>query len=379
MKIGVVGGGIFGLAAALELAARGHDVTIVERGAIPADTAASNDTSKTIQRLYGQRERYVDLAERAEVQWRRWQELTDRHFYFPIGHLLVTRGFAPGSRAYDSNRTLGGRGNQLELLTPSEATRRFPQFTYHADDSILFDPWGGYLASGLALTILAAVARSAGVKIREGEPSLVVADNSSAAHIVTAQGTMVFDWIVVAVGAWLGRLVPALDSFIRVTRQCMAFFAPDDPVKHQPGPLPVWAVDAPGDGWYGHPLADGRVKLADNPLGETADPESHRDARPGFAAEARAFAGRWLPGLDRGTLLSTHSCLYDNTPDGDFIVDWAPGASRILVAGGGSGHGFKFGGAIGPIIADALEERDNPLGREFRLSRRSLEYRTESV
>jgi N-methyl-L-tryptophan oxidase len=66
----------------------------------------------------------------------------------------------------------------------------------------------------------------------------------------------------------------------------------------------------------------------------------------------------------------SRSCLYESTPDRDFIVDWVPGSSRVLVAGGGSGHGFKFGGAIGPLIADALEDKDNPLGAPFKLGDR---------
>jgi glycine/D-amino acid oxidase-like deaminating enzyme len=370
MRVGIVGAGVFGLAAALELAARGHAVTVVEREAIPATKAASNDTSKTIQRLYGRRERYVDLAERAEPQWRRWQERAGASFYFPIGHLLVTRGVAPGSRALESQATLAARGAPLQVLSVAEARQRFPQIAYQPEDAVLFDPWGGYLASGRAIEVLAALARADGVALREHAPVLAVTEAPGAAHLVTAAGTLEFDRVVVAAGVWLGRLVPALDPDLKITRQNLAFFVPDDPARHRPGPLPVWAIDAPGDAWYGHPLADGRVKVADNPLGEPADPDSHREASADFAERARAFVGRWLPGLARGKLVGTRSCLYDNTPDGDFLIDWAPGMRRILVAGGGSGHGFKFGGVLGPLVADALEEKDSPHGAPFRFAGR---------
>jgi glycine/D-amino acid oxidase-like deaminating enzyme len=131
MRVGIVGGGVFGLAAALELNARGHVVTLVEQDLIPAEKAASNDASKTIQRLYGRREHYVDLVERAECQWRSWQDLVSDQFYFPVGHLLVTRDLAPGSRAYDSYETLTHRGNQLQYLSIAEARQRFPQIIYH--------------------------------------------------------------------------------------------------------------------------------------------------------------------------------------------------------------------------------------------------------
>src|SRR5712692_4851254 len=183
MKVGIVGGGVFGLAAALELVARGHLVTVVERDVIPADKAASNDASKTIQRLYGRRELYVELAERADVQWRRWQEQIGDTFYYPIGHLLVTRGFGPGSRAYDSYATLTTRGNPLQILSPAEARERFPQISYHEQDAVLFDPWGGYLASGRALAALARLARAAGVTIRERTPVRAIAEQCAAVRI----------------------------------------------------------------------------------------------------------------------------------------------------------------------------------------------------
>ena len=104
--------------------------------------------------------------------------------------------------------------------------------------------------------------------------------------------------------------------------------------------------------------------------GEIVDPDAHRDATPEFLEQARDFVGRRIPGLASAKLVSSRSCFYGNTPDLDFAIDWAPGRSRILVAGGGSGHGFKFGGSIGPVIADALEEKANPLGDRFRLGTR---------
>jgi glycine/D-amino acid oxidase-like deaminating enzyme len=370
LRVGIIGCGVFGLAAALELRARGHAVVSFEQDVVPAAKAASNDTSKTIQRLYGKRAVYVELAERAEAQWRRWQDRIGGAFYHPIGHLLVARGFDPGTRLHDSYLALAERSCPPRLLPLAEARELFPQLTYHSDDVVLFDAWGGYAASGQAIADLARLARADGVRISECTPVRGVEEVGSRVRILTDTATPEFERVVVAAGAWLGDLVPDLRKRLRITRQCMAFFIPRDQERHRPGPLPVWAVDAPGDNWYGHPLADGRVKVADNPLGEPADPDSDRDATPGFAERARAFVESWLPGLARGDLVATRSCLYDNTPDADFIVDWAPGTGRVLVAGGGSGHGFKFGGALGPLIADALEDRDNPLGARFRLAKR---------
>src|SRR5262245_8678683 len=97
----VVGAGVFGMAAALELAGRGHRVTVFEQGRVPCERASSTDVAKTIRRLYGTEAGYVELAERAAVQWRRWQEQAATPFYFPVGQLSIVRRFEPGTRVHD--------------------------------------------------------------------------------------------------------------------------------------------------------------------------------------------------------------------------------------------------------------------------------------
>ena len=95
--------------------------------------------------------------------------------------------------------------------------------------------------------------------------------------------------------------------------------------------------------------------------------------RPGFLDWAREFVAERIPALSRGELVGGRSCLYTNMADMEdeqFVIDWAPGRERVLVAGCGCGHGFKFGGSIGPVIADALEDRENPLGDLFRIGNR---------
>jgi sarcosine oxidase len=344
--------------------ARGHRVVAFDQGAVPYPRASSHDASKTIQRLYGGRAHYVALAERADRGWRAWQaRVGGEPFYRDVGHVFVARGWRPGTRGYDSAAALG-----LAPIPPREARRRFPQFALSDEETVFFDAWGGYLESARAVAAMAALARADGVELREGSPVRAVDERRGGVTLAVGSERRAFDRAVVAAGVWLPRLAPGVP--IRATRQSMAFFAPADPAAHRPGPLPVWAVDVPGDAWYGHPLPDGRVKVADNPLGPPAEPDDHRDAAPGFEEDARAFVRRWMPGLAAGRLVGSRSCLYENTPDGDFVIDWAPGSRRVLVAGGGSGHGFKFGGAIGPVIADALEERANPIGDRFRVGDR---------
>ena len=151
----------------------------------------------------------------------------------------------------------------------------------------------------------------------------------------------------------------------------MAFFAPHDPDEFRGEVFPVWSVLTPGNAWYGFPLLDeGYVKVAEDNKVLDADPDSDREPTEQFLSAAREFVADRIPALTEADLVGGRSCLYTNTPDDHFVIDWAPDSDRVLIAGCGCGHGFKLGGSLGPVIADAIEDRDNPLGRPFRINDR---------
>lgn len=372
MNIGVVGCGIFGLAAALELRTRGHEVIAFEQGPLPNPQASSFDTSKTIRRVYGADELYTELVEQAAPRWQAWQERLHADFFQRIGYIYVVRDFEPGNRVHDAWRLLDGRP-EVELVPLPAARDRFPQFAFRDGDTVLHDRWGGYLASGQATADLARLARDEGVTVREGTPVTAVEERPGGVHVTTATGAHEVDRVVVAAGVWMQRLVPEVGRHIRVTRQCMTFFEPPDPGLYAAGRMPVFSLESSLPGWYGygHPLKrEGWVKVADDVRGEVVDPDSHREAPPEHVHKARLFVAERIPGLANARVAGSRSCLYENTPDHDFVIDWVPGTQRILVAGGGSGHGFKFGGSIGTVIADAVEEKQSRFLGRFRISNR---------
>lgn len=379
MNVGVVGAGIFGVTAALELRSRGHDVTLFEQGRVPYEKASSTDVSKVIRRDgYGANETYLRLIRRAAEQWKEWQERLEEVIYVQTGKLVIYRDFRPGTRGYDSWCSLGGWGPEIELLTPQEARARFPQLIYLDSDLCVYDPWAGYVATGKAVEVLARLARTAGVTVREETPVTQVAEGPSGVEVEARGGHVVFDKVVIATGAWMGRLVPQLKSRLRVSRHHIALIQMDDPSTFPYGGMPVWSINeelAPDEpdwemGWYGFTLPDGLVKVCNAEPGEVVDPDVDRHSDAQFVEAMWEFVAHRIPALGSGELIKSHTCLYTETPDRDFVIDWVPSCQRILMAGGGSGHGGKFGGSIGEVIADALEDRANPLGDMFRIGDR---------
>ena len=373
MNIAVIGAGVFGLAAAIELRARGHEVTVFEKGTVPHPDASSTDVSKGIRRTWyaGDNETYVELVERAAAQWRAWEERLDTTFYYQVGGLIILESLKPGEPMHASVDFLRSRGAEVKVLSAAEARKRFPQFRPADHEVCVYDPWAGYIESGRAVSFMARLAEYEGVVLRQNTRVGAVQERPAEVEIGYDGGSLAFDRAVVAAGAWVGRLLPAVGDAVEVTHQQMLLIEPVDPARFDHGAMPCWGVDPDGDGWYGFPmLREGYVKVSKEPVGDTVDPDVDRAGTEAFARQTLAFLRERIPEMAEGRVVGGRSCLYTATPDDHFIVDWAPEHTRVLVAGGGSGHGFKFGASIGPVIADALEGKSNPLGGRFRIGNR---------
>ncbi|MCY4483951.1 MAG: FAD-dependent oxidoreductase [Spirochaetaceae bacterium] len=379
MRIGVVGAGVFGLAAAIEAAARGHRVSVFEQGAIPHPAASSTDVAKGMRRMWyaSDNETYVELAEQAGVQWRAWEQRSGDRFFHQVGSLRGAADFSAGSPMRASADFLIDRGAEIAVLSAKEAGKRFPQLRFAAGEVCVYDPWAGYIESARAIAVMAGIARESGCRMYPSTPVTGVEERASGVEVAYRGERDRFDRVVVAAGPWVGRLLPAVGAKVRVTRQQMLLIEPPDRQVFAGDRLPVWMIDDDGAGWYGFPLLrGGYAKIARDRLGEAVDPDVERAGTADFRLDAIEFMQRRLPELAAGMVVEGRSCLYTNTPDDHFLVDRVPGTERIFVAGGGSGHGFKFGGALGPVIVDAVEERPNPLGDRFRIGNRLAAART---
>lgn len=372
MNIAIIGAGVFGLGAAIELRERGHDITVFDQGKVPYEKATSTDVSKGIRRTwYGDSGPYVELVERAAVRWREWERRWGQPLYHQTGALKMMRGFEPGNGMYENWRYLRSRGTDLTIMTAAEGRKKFPQFVIEDDEVCIFDDWAGYLESGRVVEMMAKMVREDGAVIREESLVSGIDESAGGATVTTNKGSFDFDKVVVAGGVWSGRLVPDVGKYLLVTLRETLLIEVENPETFAHGRFPVWSDDPDVSGWYGFPLMrEGIVKISIEGIGEIVDPDIDRAGSREFHDRAMEYLRYRIPEWGRGRVVEGRACLYCATPDDHFIVDWSPGSERVFVATGGSGHGFKFGSSIGPVIADALEDVPNPLGDQFRIGDR---------
>ncbi len=353
MNIVVVGAGVFGAWAAHHLQNGGARVTLVDAYGPANSRASSGDESRIIRCGYGPDEIYSRWARASLAQWH--ELLAHRLPREPaLFHRCGVLWLAGADRYTDDTfQTLGRCGYPVERLGPAELRERFSHI--RADDLALglLEPECGVLMARRAVQSLVADLESRGVGLVRGHvisPSGVGRLRS----VRTAAGDEIAaDAYVFACGPWLPTFFPELlGERIHPTRQVVMYFGtPAGDERFGPAHTPAW-VDFPA-GIYGVPDLEHRgLKVGIDRHGPPFDPDSgDRIADPASIETARAWLARRMPAMANAPVNETRVCQYENTDTGNFLIDRHPGFDNVWIAGGGSGHGFKHGPAVGQHVA----------------------------
>lgn len=374
MTVVVVGGGVFGLTAAIELRRRGHRVRLLDPGPLPHPLAASTDISKVIRIEYGPDQAYMELAERARDGWLRWNTAwraqAQEPLYHETGVLMIRRSpMQAGEYEHESWTLLRKRGHTPQRMNATTIVARFPAWQRARYVDGFFHAKGGYAESGRVIEALVRQAVGEGVELLAGRQMVSLIEKRGRVSGVRCQGTadLSVDHVLMATGAWTSKLLPELSSAIRPTGHPVFHLKPRDPDLFRAGHFPVFTADIARTGFYGFPLnRDGVMKIGNHGPGIPVDPDGPRTVPPSEHDRLRAFLRETFPALTNAELAYSRLCLYADTQDGDFWIARDPGRMGLTVASGDSGHGFKFAPVLGPMIADTVEGKDLPLLAKFR-------------
>jgi len=370
-KIIVVGAGINGVTAAIELKKRGHEVILVDPGPLPHPLAASTDISKAVRAAYGADEDYTELAERSIKLWRKWNQEFGIELYHETGVMFVRqRQMKPGDFEFESLKTLERHGPKVERMNSAQLWRRFPAWNPQLFRDGVLELEAGYAESGRAVATLVQRAESIGVELRSNSRFAHLDEHDHRIEgIILHNGERIAgDRVVMAVGAWTPYLLPFTKKFFRASGQPVFHLKPSRPDLFAPERFPVFGADITTTGYYGFPLNhDGIVKIANHGPGREMSPESpDRAVTSGEEDNLRRFLSWAFPELADAPIVYTRVCMYCETHDGNFWIAPDPEREGLVIAAGDCGHGFKFAPVLGEIIADAVEEKSNPILEKFR-------------
>jgi sarcosine oxidase len=347
--VAVVGLGAMGSAALYHLARRKVRVLGIERFEPGHEHGSSHGQTRIIRLGYFEHPSYVPLLRRAYELWRELEAETAQQLLHITGIIEI----GPSNGIVVAGTLAASRLHNLphEVLTAAEVMRRFPAFRLPADHVAVVQNDGGFLAAEAATAAHLAQARAAGSQLRTKETVLAIEPHATGVRIATERTVIDVGAVIVSTGPWIKTLLPRLPVSLRVTRQVMAWFAPIAPARLSS--FPVFLLESRHGIHYGFPLLENRMKVAKHyHRDETVQPDaSDRTVSREDEAVIRAALAEHLPDAN-GALLAAKTCLYTMTPDGDFVIDRLSDCPNILVASPCSGHGFKFAGVVGEILAD---------------------------
>ena len=367
VHVAVIGAGAFGGWTALTLRRRGAAVTLVDAWGPGHTRASSGGETRVIRATYGSHAVYTRMAARALRLWRdNGAEVAG--LLHTTGVLWMFDGDDSFGRA--SMVTLRAEGLRIDELTPREAAARFPQIDLTGVTSVLWEPDAGYLFARRACRHVVDCFVAEGGVYRQAAVTTPVDHPTRASCSREVAGSRpTFSCLPAARGS--GRCFPTSSVGVSPRRGRTSITSgrlPGDARFSDPA-LPVW-LDCGDRVIYGIPDRDARgFKVADDTPGPPIDPTSgSREVTSAGVAAARGFLARRFPALADAPLVAAEVCQYESTPDSHFIVDRHPHAADVWIAGGGSGHGFKMGPAIGALLADCILDGADP-DPQFALAR----------
>ena len=351
----VVGAGVFGVWTARKLQEAGERVTLIDAWGPAHARASSGGESRMTRGSYGADEVYTRMALDSLTDW---QALSGRAG-LPIFHQTGVLFFFSQAESFldETMRVHRRLGLPTELLETAEMRRRFPQIDFTGALAGLYEPGFGALMARRAVQTLFAEFLRAGGTYHQKQIRAVQPSGAALLAVTATDGTRYqAERFVFACGPWLGRVFPELlGRRIFPTRQEVFFFAPqagDD--RFELGRLPGWADFNGGDIYYGFPNLEGRgFKIAHDAHGAPMDPDTgDRVPSASALADARAFMARRFPPLADRPLSEARVCQYENSSNGDLLIDRHPTLQNVTLVGAGSGHGFKHGPAVGRYAAE---------------------------
>jgi glycine/D-amino acid oxidase-like deaminating enzyme len=352
-RVAVIGAGAFGGWTALELVRRGARVTLVDAWGPGHARASSGGETRVIRATYGARTVYTRMALRALDLWRAHDAKFDRRFFRQTGALWMFGKDQTFARA--SIDGLKAATQPFEELTPAEARKRFPQIAFDGVVSVLLEPNAGMLLARRACEHVVERVVAEGGEYRQAAVTSPLKVSGALKSVPLGGGAALeADVFVFACGPWLGSLFPdVVSKLITPTRQEVFYFGtPPGDARFNEEAFPVW-VDFVDRLIYGLPgNANRGFKVADDSPGPAFNPTTgSREISAASLKAVRVFLARRFPALAKAPLIGSEVCQYEASPDSHFIIDRHPAASNAWIVGGGSGHGFKMGPALGETVA----------------------------
>lgn len=362
--VAVVGLGAVGSATVYQLSKTGLSVVGIDKYSPPHAKGSSHGESRITRQALGEGAYYSPLALRANEIWKELEHKSGQELYNPCGLLMISN---PGNDFFETTKQAAkDYGVGHEFLDNTAVTKRFPAIRMKSDEAAYFEPGGGFLRPEKCIEVQLQLAKDNGVELRPDTEVTSIREARDGAITEFSDGTRIkASKVILAQGPWVSEFLPLdLKPLFKTLYQTLYWFDIDQAEyeKLRPGKMPAIICDTQRlEGpeyynFYGFPAIGNKtdgIKFAIHDIPPEADPDEKDLLEPveGAADLLYKNVSKYVSGLKSGVLRSMN-CIYTVTPDEDFVIDFAPGSEKIVVASPCSGHGFKHSAATGEILAE---------------------------
>ena len=348
VDVAIIGAGVFGAWTAWHLLRAGKTVRLFDAYGAGHVRASSGGESRVIRMGYGADTIYSEMARESLAYWKALSDTASA----PIFHNTGVLWFGPQGDTYTAQSLAWLQANRVghEHGDVRWLQNKYRQIQFFQGETGILETECGALIAGRGVQEVIADAQIAVERVVMPAPLL---SKRIKRHSLPDGGTA--DHLVYALGPWLAELFPQqlMNKIVATRQEVYHFGAPQGDTRFAPPELPVWADNSNNGIFYGIPDLEGTgFKIAIDRHGPVIDPDTmERSLTPAGIAEARAYIARRFPGLASAPLIGGRVCQYENSSNGDYLIDRFPGQERVWLVGGGSGHGFKNGPAVGKRVA----------------------------
>ena len=350
----VIGAGVFGAWSAWHLAKRGLRVALLDAYGPANARASSGGETRIIRMGYGADEIYTRWSQYSLTKWKEFFSHASPDLFHETGVLWLASG--EDARLLRTKSTLLRCGVHFESLDRVALEKKYPQVNFDGVSTGVLEMKSGVLMARRAVAAVVADAVKLGVEYCTAVASAPHVSGGDTAILTSRGETVSAKILIYACGPWLGKIFPKiLGQKIFPSRQEVFFFGvPAGDARFGAPALPTWLFQE--DEYYGMPDIENRgLKIAWDHHGRRVDPDTQsRVVSPQMMKKARAYVAKRFPALKDTPVVETRVCQYENTSSGDFLIDRHPEMENVWFAGGGSGHGFKHGPAVGEYVAGVI-------------------------